>query len=278
MKTVISLFILLVVFSSLALVGCAGNGSSIGGSPGSYAGSYDADFTLDGDRAGALSLTVASDGSASGTLIVSTPPRMVPSTEAEFSFTAGTIQISGEVNGDGSFSLTGTDPNSGSFTVTGNLPANGSGTGTVTITAGGMQYHAEISVHQGGGTGSLKFSDVTAGINSADFGASPYIIISHLSGNYSIVAIPSAQDNSRSFVLNIDSSVVEGDSVDLSTASSVGITYRDTTSNDVDWNPVSGILKIVKLSPTSIELEFKGIEFTSDDASGSFEVNGTLKK
>lgn len=277
MKHLVHILIVLAVSATLLLGGCGGStdDSALAANP--YQGSYASTLTLDNGKRGDASLTVAADGSAAGTLTVTTPAATARGRDG-FEFSNGVINISGEVNHDGSFSMTGTDPLSGGFEISGQLPADGSGSGSISVKAGGNTYTSTITLEQGSGGAALKFSSVTASIDSSDFSGTPYIIISQVAGNYSIVAVPSAQDNSRSFVLNIDSSVKAGDTVDFATSSAVGINYRDTASNDVDWNPTAGKLKIVTLSSTSVKFEFQAVQFASDDASGGFTVNGTLQK
>lgn len=270
-----SLLLTLLVAASI-LTGCAGSGSTTGLGVSTYQGAYQSTITLDNAKTGTLALDVSANATATGTLTVAAPP--AKASLAPFTFTAGPISVSGNVNPDGTFSLTGTDPTSGGFSIGGNLPLSNSGTGTLTVNAGGSTFTSTIGVTMGGGSGSLTFSSSTASINAAAFPANPYILISTVNGDSAIVAIPSLQDNTRSFSLLLSSSVSAGDSIALSPSANANAGYHETAADDVDWIATGGTLKVISRTATSFEVQFQNVVFTSQEATGSFTVNGTLKK
>jgi hypothetical protein len=270
-----SLLVTLLVAASI-LTGCAGSGATTGVGASPYQGAYQSTVTLDNAKTGTLVLDVAANATANGTLTVTAPS---PNASlAPFTFTAGPISVSGNVNPDGSFSLTGTDPTSGGFNIGGNLPLNANGTGSLTVSAGGSTFTSTIGVSQGGGSGSLTFSNSTASINTAAFSANPFILMSTVNGDSAIVAVPSAQDNSRSFSVLLGSAATAGSTVALAGNANVNALYHEIAVDNVDWIATGGSLKIVSRTTNSFEIQFQNVVFTSQDATGSFTVNGTLKK
>lgn len=270
-----SLLLTLLVAASI-LTGCAGSGTTTGLGASPYQGAYQSTITLDNAKTGTLALDVAANATATGTLTVAVPP--AKGSLAPFTFTAGPISVSGNVNPDGTFSLTGTDPTSGGFSIGGNLPLSNNGTGSITVNAGGSTFTSTIGVSLGGGSGSLTFSNSSASINSAAFPTNPYILISTVNGDSAIVAIPSLQDNSRSFSVLLNSSVSAGATVALSSSATTKVGYHELAADDVDWTATSGTLKVISRTANSFEIQLQNVVFTSQDATGSFTVNGSLKK
>lgn len=276
MKTKSSLLIALLVAGIATLTGCAGSGATTGtGGPSPFQGAYQSNIGLDNGKSGALTLNVAADASATGTLKVTVPPAKV--SRAPFSFTAGDISVSGNVNADGTFTLTGSDPISGGFGISGNLPTTGNGTGSIEVSAGGATYTSTIGVSQGGGSGSLTFSNSTAAINSAAFPTNPYVLMATVAGASSVVAIPSITDNSRSFQFGLGPDEQAGTTVTFS-ANSHMFGYSERSNDAVDWYATSGTMKIVSRTANTFEIQLVNAVFTSPDTTGSFTVNGTLKK
>ncbi len=277
------------IFSTLAsaflagviLTGCAGDGGGPSGAGASaYAGSYLADYTLDGGKEGDLTFAVAADSSATGTLVVTAPSAMALGTRGgDFSFTVGSLTVSGSVS-NGQLNLSGTDPNSGGFTITGSLPTSPADNTQLTLTAGGTSYTAQVLISQGGGSGSLTFTNSGANINSSAFPANPYVVMSSVGGATSLVAIPSMTDTSRGLVLNLGTGVSAGSSYTFSNMeASVTCLYTDDVSgDDVDWRATSGTLKVISRTDSAFKVEFVNAVFTSKDSSGSFTLKGVLQK
>lgn len=277
------------IFSTLAsaflaaaiLTGCAGDGGGLSGSGASaFAGSYTADYTLDGGKSGDLAFTVAADSSASGTLVVSAPAVMAPSTrEGGFSFTVGSLTVTGNVS-NGQLNLTGTDPNSGSFTISGSLPTSPADNTVLTLSAGGTSYTAQVLISQGGGSGTLTFTNSGANINSSAFPTNPYVLMSTVGGSTALLAVPSVTDTSRSLGVTLDGTAAAGTSHQFSAAnSSIVSGYTDNASGTlIDWNAVSGTLKVISRTDSSVKVEFVNVVFTSSELSGSFTLNGILQK
>jgi hypothetical protein len=141
---------------SALLAGCSGNATITPlmptGNP--YAGTYESNVELDNLKTGHITLTANADNSASGTMVVTAPVAPSEHTRGNlFSFTVGTLNISGMVDDSGHFNLSGSDPNSGNFNVDGSLSTNG--TGTVNVRAGGQTYTSTITVTHGTGSGSI---------------------------------------------------------------------------------------------------------------------------
>lgn len=277
------------IFSTLAsaflaaaiLTGCAGDGGGVSGSGASdFAGSYTADYTLDGGKSGDLAFTVAADSSASGTLVVAAPAVLSPATrEGGFSFTVGSLTVTGSVS-NGQLNLTGTDPIAGGFTISGSLPTSPADNTVLTLSAGGTSYTAQVLVSQGGGSGSLTFTNSGANINSAAFPTNPYVLMSTVAGNTALAAVPSITDNSRSVVLNLSADAAAGTTHAFApTFAAVGASYTDNASGDlVSWQAKSGSLKIISRTDSSVKVEFIGVVFSSTELPGSFTLNGTLQK
>lgn len=264
------------LLAATALIGCAGNGGGVTGAGISYAGSYKADFTLDGGKKGALALTVAPDSKASGVLTVTAPAPGRSSTREGFSFTVGTLTITGSV-ANGQLNVTGTDPASGGFTLTGSLPTSPSDNTTLTLTAGGTNYTAQCLISQGGGTGSLTFTNSGANINTAAFPSNPYILISSVAGSSAIVAIPSVTDNSRSILVTLGSTATAGSTIDLATSIETTAGYYEK-STDLNWEAKTGSIKVLSRTDSSVSIQFIDPVFTCKTSPGSFKLTGTITK
>lgn len=269
------------VLAAALLTGCAGDGGGLSGAGASaFAGSYTADYTLDGGKGGDLAFTVAADSSVTGTLVVTAPPVLAPGTRAEdFSFTVGSLTVSGNVS-NGQLNLTGTDPNSGGFTIAGSLPTSPSDNTVLTLSAGGVNYTAQVLISQGSGSGSLTFTNSGANINASAFPATPYVLMSTVGGSTALVAVPSVSDTSRSVGLTLVAEASAGTSHTFSnTNTGVVCVYSDSASGtEVDWKASSGTLKVISRTDSTIKVEFVNAVFTSSQASGSFTLNGILQK
>lgn len=260
----------------LILAGCAGNGTSTTKSP--YAGSYKGSTTLDGGKKGELAYTIAEDGSVTGTLTVSAP---AATKGQDFNFTFGTMTIEGHIDDDGTITLTGTDPNSGGFTITGKV--NPDGSATLTITAGGSTFTVNItSTGGGGGSGSITFSDGSGtNANLAAWPSNPFILMSSVADNISLVTTPSPTDNTRSFVINVNANLSAGSTYTFSKDNTdAAMVYGE---GDNHWLATSGQMKIITKTATNFEAEFINVGFEPDidpasSATGTFKINGSLKK
>lgn len=95
------------------------------------------------NQASTLNLTVANNGTATGTIVVAA---VNPQTAA----TVGTYNVSGTANlSTGTFSVSGTIPPLGTFTIVGTLP-NGSNTGSYTLTLNGQTFNGTIQASSQG--------------------------------------------------------------------------------------------------------------------------------
>ncbi len=264
------------LLAATALIGCAGSGGGVTGGGISYAGSYKADFTLDGGKSGALAVTVAADSSAAGSLVVSAPPAARFSTREGFSFTAGTLAITGTIT-NGQLSLTGTDPASGGFSITGSLPTTAGGSTTLTLVAGGTNYTAQCFISQGSGSGSVTFSNNGASINASAFPSNPYILISTVAGSSAVVVVPSVSDTSRSILFTLGPSATTGTTVDLAGDFETTLSYYEKAT-DLTWEAKTGKIKVLNRTNSSVSVQFIDPVFTCTDATGSFKVTGTVTK
>lgn len=270
---------------AVTLIGCGGNGgsSSNGSAANKYAGTYRSVIGLDSGKTGTLDLVAARNGSATGTLKVEAA-RAVSRGEG-FSFTVGTMEVSGTVGKDGTFNLNGTDPNAGNFTIEGNLPL-GNGTGNLTVNAGDQSYGATIGINMGTGSGSLTFSNIDgAGISGTPFPSNPYILVSTVSGNSAIVAIPAMTDSSRAFRILLNSTAVPGDSITLSGIlnGKATVFYEEGQSgHKKEWTATEGTLQVVARNGNNFTLKLVSAYFTPSSgdvpSTGSFAVNGSLTK
>lgn len=267
---------------SLLVVGCAGSGSSVGGSvaPNPYAGSYTSAPTLDGGKRGTLALTVAADGKATGTMSVAAPRTLAVTPAGPFSFTIGTMTVNGTVGNDGTLNITGTDPTSGGFSIGGQLGL-GSANGSITVAAGGETWTSAIGISSGGGSASLTYSGVTgANVNSSAWPSNPFVLRSDVAGSTAAVASPSATDNSRAISFNVGAAVKPGDSVTLNGANGLNATvlYQEGAKT---WIANGGTLKLVARSATTLRIELVNANFAADastPATGTFKLSGTIAK
>lgn len=264
------------LLAATALIGCGGDGGGVTGSGHSYAGSYKADFTLDGGKKGALALTVAADSEVSGTLAVTAPAPSRDSTREGFTFTIGTLTVTGTV-ANGQLNVTGSDPASGGFTLTGSLPTSAGDNTTLTLTAGGTNYTAQCLISQGSGSSSLTFTNSGANINAAAFPSNPYILISSVAGSSAVLIVPSVTDSSRSFNLTLGASATAGTTIDLAGNFETVLSYYEK-STDLNWLAKTGKIKVLSRTDSSVSVQFIDPVFTSKDATGSFTVTGTVTK
>lgn len=257
---------------TLLLAGCGGSGSSATiANP--FKGTYSSDLTLDSGKTGRLSVTIADSGATSGTLVVSAARG---GRDGDFTFTVGTINISGKANNDGTFTLSGTDANSGLFSVTGAATSSG---GTVRITAGGQEYNGSMSM--GTGSGSLAFSAVEgAGINSSAFPSTPYVLSSTVMGSTSAIILTSVTENKRVFGITLSSTTQPGDVVSL-TGILNNKAYLYYEENEKGWDATGGTMEIVARSGNTWTVKVINAQFTaraSTGSTGTFTVNGTVAK
>jgi hypothetical protein len=280
MKARLALF---AVLASL-LAGCGGSGSNPIQTPTAnpYPGTYESTLTLDSGKQGDLTLTVGATGPATGTLVVTAA--RVPSRDG-FTFTAGTITVTGDVDTDGSFRLTGTDPTSGGFDITGSLPTSGNGTGSVTVTAGGQTYTADISIGTGTGSGTLTFGDIQgAPISGAAFPANPYIGISTVAGGSAIVVLPSVTESDRGLMIALSPDATPGTRVTLSSVVNPLATvwyFEGQGDPRPNWLGTGGTLVVEARTGNTFKLRLEGARFTPDpntSATGSFKIDGTIQK
>ncbi|RYX84835.1 hypothetical protein EON83_07785 [bacterium] len=122
--------------ASVVMTGCGGGNSSIpaGTLPGSYFGTYEVTSGPDDGQTGTLSLTVASNGAITGTV----------------------------VSPQGSFGFTGTaNTSSGSFSVTGLFnDTNGTGTGTIRSSSGVLRGSGQFTLSNND-AGTFTFAKVS---------------------------------------------------------------------------------------------------------------------
>ncbi len=271
------LLALIPLFLLLFAVGCAGNGTS---SPGTaaYAGTYTGTTTLDSGKKGDLNFTLAADGTATGSLTVSAP---AASKAGDFNFTFGTMQIEGHISDDGTLTMTGTDPNSGNFEITGKV--NPDGTATLTITASGSTFTVNVNITTGGGSGSITFSNGSStNANLTAYPSNPFILLSDVNGHAAILVVPSTSDTTRNFSIALDDTMTAGVShtFDGTSFDVCSMTYNE---GDRSWRASSGQLKVVSRTATSFEIQLVNVGFVAETgggstATGSFTVNGTIKK
>lgn len=261
---------------TFVMVGCGGSGTStLAPTVNAFAGTYTSNMTLDAGKQGSMNLTVSSAGAATGTLTVSAARS---SREGGFSFTIGTISISGNVNSDGSFSLTGNDPTSGNFGASGQL--NSSSSGTITVTAGGQTYTGGVTL--GTGSGSLTFTNVS-GVNgiTTNFPSNPYVVSSTVGGASAILILPSVNENTRSFTITLNSTALAGDVIPLTGILNQKAWVSYSTASDRDWDATGGTLEILARSGNTWSIRLNGATFTArttGTAVGSFTASGTVTK
>lgn len=264
----------LAVIASLA--GCGGS-SSLSGTN-SFAGSYTGNLTLDGGKQGALALTVASTGAATGTLTVSNPSAAPSRGSAGFSFSVGTTNISGTVGNDGTLNISGTDAGSGLFTVGGQLTSAG---GNVQINAAGQTFTGALSASTGGG-GTIAFSNGNgANADLSNYPANPMVFMSTVGGASSIVTSPPGGGNSRSLLLLLLSDAVAGSTVTYTGNLSNSNTFQYSEGGTKTWRATSGTASVVARASNSFQITFNNVTMTADTdtgATGSFTINGTLSK
>lgn len=271
MKTICALLLLI---SLLAMAGCGGSGGAVLANP--FAGAYRSTVTLDGGKSGVLDMSVASSGALTGTLTVSAPAVLRPGrAPSDFSFSIGTITISGSVTQSGTFNVQATDADSGLFSISGVLVGSG---GNLTISAGTQTFDATISsnVGGGGGGGSITFSSVDANISGAAFGNNPFVLISNVGGYMAIVCSPSATEVNRAFTLTLTPDDVAGTILALDSAHT--IVY---TEDQKGFLSTSGSIKVVARSGNSVTVQLDDVLFVSESGgtgSGTFKVNGTIVK
>lgn len=253
------------------LIGCGGSATT-GSSTNPFTGTYTGSMTLDGGKTGDLSLTVASSGTATGTLDVKASKGRDGGT---FTFTVGTINISGSVGPDGTINVTGTDANSGLFNVGGQFSSSG---GNVNISAGGTNYTGTVSIARSGG-GSVTFLN-GSGTNAilSPYPANPFILMSTVGANSAVVAALPGGDNSRAFTFNLGSEAIPGSTVDLSASGNV---FRYSEGSSKGWKSISGSMNIVARTGSTFQIQLVNVNMTAEtdtSATGTFTVNGTLTK
>lgn len=263
--------------------GCAGNNSGVTAPASRFAGSYGSSLTLDGGKRGTLALTVASDSTVTGTMTVAAAAPLIQRAAVPFSFTIGTIQVSGTVDANGALNLTGTDGASGAFTIGGTLSTTGQG--TVTVGAGGQTFSGGIT-HGGsggggggGGTGDLTIANSGATINFTSFPSKGYYFVSNVGTSYSVVAIPALTDSSRTIGLTLADVSKVGQTLTVTNANNFDVASFYKEKDGPQYNAESGGIKIISFaSAASFELEFINVKYTSKDAPGSFTLNGRMKR
>lgn len=256
------------------LIGCGGSATT-GSSTNPFTGTYTGSMTLDGGKTGDLSLTVASSGTATGTLDVKASKGRDGGT---FTFTVGTINISGSVGADGTINITGTDANSGLFNVGGQLGSSG---GNVNISAGGTTYTGTISASQSSG-GSVTFSNASgANANLAPYPSNPIIIMSTVGGATSIVTSPPGGGNSRSLLLLLGSASTAGSTITYTGSGIANDTFQYSEDGVRFWRATGGTATVVARTNNTFQITFNNVTMTADPestATGTFTVNGTLTK
>jgi hypothetical protein len=261
---------------TFVMVGCGGSGTSaITPTANPFAGSYTSTMTLDSGKQGSMNLAVSSTGAATGNLTVSAARS---SREGGFSFTIGTISITGNVNPDGSFSLSGNDPTSGNFGASGQL--NSSSSGTITVTAGGQTYEGGVTL--GTGSSSLTFTNVS-GVNgtATNFPSNPYVVSSTVGGASAILILPSVSENTRSFAITLNSTALAGDVIPLTGILNQKAWISYSTATDRDWDATGGTLEILARSGNTWSVRLNAATFTArttGTATGTFTASGTVTK
>lgn len=140
--------------ASLLAAGCGGGGTNsvvaapslgTGTTSSAFAGRYVSTLAMGTNQTGAVAFTVAADGTAAGTLTVTTTAETRQA--QSFSFGAGTYAIQGTVDPTtGAFTLTGSVGGQ-LFSFAGTLPAPGNNFigGAYTLTAGGQTYSGSFA-------------------------------------------------------------------------------------------------------------------------------------
>lgn len=260
---------------AVTIVGCGGSSSNSSINP--FAGTYTGNMTLDSSKNGALSLTVASSGAASGTLTVTAPSAAPTRGDGGFTFTVGTTNISGTVGSDGTLNITGTDAGSGLFTVGGQIGASG---GNININAGGQTFTGTLGASTGGGSITLTNGSGSNAIMSS-FPANPLVLMSTIGGASSIVASPPGGGNARTLLLLLDATATPGSTVTYNGSSSNPNTFSYGEGGTKSWKATSGTASIVSRTTNSIQITFNNVTMTAETdtgATGTFTINGTLTK
>jgi hypothetical protein len=108
------------------------------GQPSPYVGDYLGAANLGGGQTSVLSLDVANNGVATGTVTVT-------GLQAQTAAPVGTYDVQGSVDlTTGAFTVNGNVPAVGPFSITGTLPATATGQGHYTLTVGNQTFHGVI--------------------------------------------------------------------------------------------------------------------------------------
>lgn len=260
---------------AVTIVGCGGSSSNSSTNP--FAGTYTGNMTLDSSKNGALSLTVASSGAATGTLVVNAPSSAPTRGGGGFTFTVGTTNISGTVGSDGTLNITGTDAGSGLFTVGGQIGASG---GNININAGGQTFTGTLSASTGGGSITLTNGSGSNAIMS-NFPANPLVFMSTIGGASSIVASPPGGGNARTLTLLLDAAAIAGSNVTYTGNPIDPNSFQYVESATKSWKATAGTASIVSRTSSTIQITFNNVTMTSVEgtgATGTFTINGTLTK
>jgi hypothetical protein len=256
------------------LIGCGGSGVSSVANP--FKGSYSGTLSLDAGKQGALSINIAANGAATGTMQVTEPSRAAKTREGGgFSFSVGTINVSGTVGNDGTITMTGTDANSGLFNVNGSVTSSG---GTINVVAGGETYTGTISISTSGG-GSVTFSN-GSGTNAdlSPYPSNPFILTSNVGGSMSVVVALPGGNNARAFTFMLGTDAVAGSTINYAT-SLIPMFYTETGGES--WIANGGTATVVSRGTGTFELQFNNVTFAPEagtSGTGTFTINGSFRK
>lgn len=311
------------IFISLAVVftSACGNNSNLDeyvnnsiNNGNTLAGQYLGANNLNSGQVGTLDVTVAQDGSASGTYKVTNPT-------VGQTITTGTYPVTGSVNlTTGTFTLSGTIPGLGAFSISGVLPISGN-VANYTITINNQTFTGAIQPasqgtptppsNNGGATSKLISSGTLSNFlftpDNSYNGANPPVSNSSLFGG----AVATGSDNSQSATLLLSETSLNGQTATIrSFTVSVVVPSGETLQAGTTYPLVSngrgafltlnksvgvtavegwtiganttGSATIVSLDANSITVNFSfnnlvpNTGIANNTATGSFNTSGTI--
>lgn len=271
------------VFVGLLLLllnlGCAGHGGSQTGlNP--YSGTYDGSTSI-GSRAGDFSISVATDGTTTGTFTVGQDGsaggrgEAIPPGEYDFFGTTtvgGGIDVQGIINGF-------------PFDLTGHLPQSGATT-ELTLTYNGNNYQVSTEEHSSGGgggnggTASFTFTNIDSNYHLGETWPSEYTVtFANEEVEYRLSTTAELPGYHYNISINVSKTHQVGDVINLSGSNKIAVNENpDGEFLPNAWASDSGTATITAISGTTLSVTISNAHMVPvfGDAAGSFTINGSM--
>ncbi len=201
----------------------------------------------------------------------------------DFPLGAGQYNFSGTVNASGNFTGQGsTGPNS-TFNITGKIISGGSNMSMTFTMPSGPYIGTFNKIDLGGGkTSTLAFTNVTGNFSNTPWSEGDDSEVEVDSGYISLDITSTAAGVTRLFTLKLKEGLYEvGEEVDVN--SNASITLNQYEPNDFmpkAWFAQTGKLRIVSITPETLEVEVTDVVFGSVSGlggEGNFTMNGVIR-